>query len=194
METRMYGTIQPPFTLKFHDMPKKELKAYFKWFQEIMPERIEELASAVQSSPGFENWRPDFSPNSLNALGEWFATQIETRRRTKEEIDEFNAQTPYPIEISDRELANRTFSRAMDIGMYLSQVLLRNNPPLKWDQPFGSRRFIDYGQPVLVPFHHGKVPFNPVRSLVTLAYGLRDKDYTGKRLREIYDIWSKSIG
>jgi len=187
-----YETIQPPFTLNFREMPKKELRAYFKWFQEIMQGRIEQLASTVQS-PGFENWKPNFSPDSLNALGEWFATQIETRPRTQEEIDAFNAQAPFRIELSGPELTNRTFWIAMDIGMYLNQVFLRNHPSLKWDQPLGGKRFVDYGQPVLVGFHGGKVPLNSVRLLVTLAYGLRDNRRGGGRLREIYDIWSKAI-
>ena len=85
----------------------------------------------------------NFTPESLNALGEWFATQIETRPRTQEEIDAFNAQTPFPIEHSGTELTNRTFSLAMDIGMYLNQVFLRNHPSLKWDQPLGGKRFVD---------------------------------------------------
>jgi hypothetical protein len=194
METSTYRTIQPPFTLKFREMSKKELRAYFKWFQEITPERIAEFASAVKSSPPFENWQPDFTPRSLDALGKWFATQIETRPRTREEIAEFDAQAPYPIDRSAVELTNRTFSLAMDIGMYLAQVFLRNHPSVKMDQPFGSKRYIDYGQPVLVGFHGGKVPFNPVGLVVTLAYGLRNNTRTGEGLREIYDIWSKSIG
>lgn len=112
-----YNTMQPPFTLNFAEMPKQELKAYVQWFQEITPERIEQLEATVQSSPGFENWRADFSPDSLDGLGKWFATQIETRPRTQEEIDAFNARAPLPINSSDSQLTNRTFSLAMDIGM-----------------------------------------------------------------------------
>ena len=80
----------------------------------------------------------------------------------------------------------------MDVGMYLSQVFLRYNSSLKWDQIFGSKRFVDYGQPVLVGF--GKVPFNPVRMMLTLAYGLARKSKDGQGLRRIYDIWSNMIG
>ena len=79
----------------------------------------------------------------------------------------------------------------MDIGMYVSQVFLKNHPLLKWHQPFGS---IDYGQPVLVPFHSGKVPLNPVGIGVGQAYGLLKGTRKGKGLREIYDLWSKNIG
>ena len=183
-----YETIQPPFTLNFPEMSKKELRAYFKWFQEIMPGRIEQLASTVQSSPGFENWKQNFSPDSLNALGEWFATQIETRPRTQEEIDVFNAQAPFPIELSSTELTNRTFSLAMDIGMYLNHVILKNNPSVRWDQPLGGKRSSDYGQPVLVGFETDVISFNAVHALVVMAYSLRNKKCGGERLREVYEI------
>lgn len=194
METSTYRTIQLPFTLNFREMSKKELKADFQWFQEIMPERVAELTSAVKSSPGYEDWKADFSPNSLNAIGEWFTTQMEVRLLTQGEIDEFNAKVPYPIEQPDTELTNRTFSLAIDIGMYLSQVFLKNHPTLKWDQPLGGKRHIDYGQPVLVPFYGGKVPLNPVGMVVGLACGLLKGTRKGKGLREFYDLWSKAIG
>ena len=77
--------------------------------------------------------------------------------------------------------------------MYLNQVFLKNHPSLKWDQPFGGKRFVDYGQPVLAGFWDGKVPFNAVSTVVTVAYGLQRQSCTGARLREIYDIWSSNI-
>jgi hypothetical protein len=188
MTTMAYNTIQPPFTLKLWEMSKKELRDYFRWFQEVMSERINELASTVKSSHGFEDWKPDYTPNSLDALGSWFATQVQTRPRTQEEIEKLAAQSPFPS--SSQELTNQTISLAMDIAMYFSQVLLRNNPSLRWDQLFGSKKYIDYGQPVLVEFAD-KIPRNPIRAITTLTYGLIDKTYTEKRLREIYDVWGK---
>jgi len=189
-----YRVIQPPFTLEFAKMSRKELRSYFNWFLAIIPERVNELASAVESSRGFENWQPDFTPKSLDALGEWFANQIETRPRTQEEIEELNALNPFPIKLSDRQLTNRTISLAMDIGMYLSQVFLRNHPSLEWDQRVRAKTFVDHGQPVLIPFHGGKVPFNPVGATLAFAYALRDKERTGERLREIYETKSRFIG
>jgi hypothetical protein len=186
-----YATVQPPFTLKFREMSKQELKDYFRWFFNVLPQRTSELAEAVRQSPGFETWQPDQSPTSLDKLGEWFAAQAETRQRTPDERQEIARRSAYPIEVPNAELTNRTFSLAMDIGMYLSQVLLKNHPLLQWEQPFGNKKFIDYGQPVLVGF--GAVPFNPVRMLVTLAYGLVSKKETGKGLRELYEIWSNMV-
>jgi hypothetical protein len=186
-----YNTIQPPFTLKFWDMSKKELRDYYNWFQEVIPERIDELASAVNSSNDFEDWKPDYGPSSLNTLGNWFATQVHYRPRTEEEMEEIAIQSPFPR--SNEVMTNRTISLAMDIAMYFSQVLLRNHPSLRWEQPFGSKKYIDYGQPVLAGFADG-VPMNPVRIITTLTSGLNDGTYSGKRLREIYDNAQKRTG
>ena len=66
---KLYNTIQPPLRLKFSDMPKKELRDYYRWFQDVIPDRIKQLADAVESTAGFEDWRPDYTPSSLKALG-----------------------------------------------------------------------------------------------------------------------------
>lgn len=186
-----YAKIQPPFTLKFREMPKKELKSYFVWFQNIMPQRLEELTNAVKQTPGFDTWRADFTPASLGRLGEWFAEQVETRPRTDDETREIRGRSSISMEIPEEELTNRTFSLAIDIGMYFSQVFLKNYPVLRWEQQFGNKRDADYGQPVLVGF--GPVPLNPVRLLVTVAYGVVGGRKSGKSLRELYDIWEKMI-
>lgn len=189
--TMTYATIQPPFTLNFREMSKKELKDYFAWFQEVLPQRPDILTHTVQQTSGFETWQADLTSASLSQLGDWFAAQVETRPRTQEEIEEIRGRSSFPIEISDEELTNPTFSLAMDVGMYLSQVFLKNHPVLRWDQPFGGKKNVDYGQPVLVEF--GAAPFNPVRMLITLAYGVISQKRTSRSLRDLYDIWAKMI-
>jgi hypothetical protein len=182
-----YRTIQPPFTLEFHKMPKDELRAYYRWFLDQIQERIPELEKAVSETSEYERWRADVTPSSLDDLGEWFAGQVETRPRTPEELAELKRESPYPIDLEPDELTNRTFSLAMDIGMYLSQVLMKNLPVLRWEHPLGSPKFVDYGQPVLRG--SGRVPLNPVGLMVTLAYGIARKTKSGQRLRELYNIW-----
>ena len=186
-----YAIIQPPFTLKFREMSKKELKNYFAWFQDILPQRLNELTCAIHDTTGFEVWKPDFTPVSLELLGCWFVAQVETRPRTQDEIQEIASRSVLPIEIPENDLTNRTFSLAIDVGMYLSQVFLKPHQAVRWDQPLGNKNFVDYGQPVLIGF--GTVPFNPVRMLVTLSYGVVSKKDSGKSLRDLYDIWAKMI-
>ena len=186
-----YKIIQPPFTLKFREMSKKELKDYFQWFLGMIPNRINELTIAVRQVPESAVWQPNKTPASLDVLGNWLFTQVKTRQQTEEELQKIKDGLVFPMEISGEELTNRTFSLAIDAGMYLSQVFLQNYPSLRWNQEFGNKKFIDYGQPVLIEF--GPAPFNPVRMMVTLAYGLSDKTWNGRQLREIYDYWAKQV-
>lgn len=186
-----YAILQPPFTLKLREMPKKELQRYFRWFMEVLPERVSGLAEAVRETPGFETWQPNCTPASLDTLGQWFAGQVETRRRTEKELQAIRSHLLLPVDISGEELTNLTFSLAMDVGMYFSQVFLRNCPVLRWEQPLNDKKFADYGQPVLMGFSNA--PLNPVRIAVVLARSITNKKQTGSRLRELYDIWSKLV-
>lgn len=147
-----YAVAQPPFTLKFREMSKDELEAYFAWFHEVTPQRVEELSKAVTGSHGFEDWAPDSSPNSLGALGRWFATQVELRARSAVEIGGLLRKAGPPFEVPPEDLTNRTFSLAMDIGMYFGQVILANVPGTEWAQPLKDKKHADYGQPVIRGF------------------------------------------
>ena len=185
-----YTIVQPPCRLNFSEMPRKYLRDYCRWFHEMIPLRIEELTKAVNSSDDFETWRPEFSPVSLSSLDDWLATQVQTRRRTQEELQKITSGSRHPIPIENWKLTDRTISLAMDIGMYLSPVLLPNHSSLQWDQPFGGKNFIDYGQPVLVEFTYG--PFNPVRMIIGQAYGVARKSNSRKGRRETLRHLGKS--
>jgi len=187
-----YTIIQPPFTLKLREMSPKELNRYYQWFMEVLPQRVNELTETVRQTPGFEAWQPDCTPASLDTLGQWFAGQVETRKRTQEELRAIKDRLVFLMDIPSEELTNRTFSLAMDIGMYFSQVLMKNYPSLKWKQPLDDRKFADYGQPCLSGF--GPVSLNPVRNGGhVFAHGLASKTKTGKRLREVYDYWAQRV-
>lgn len=189
-----YPIIQPPFTLDFPRMSKRELADYREWFLDILPERILILEDAVRTTPGCERWRANESPDSLNTLGEWFATQIEIRALTAEESAQLRQEMPPQFKgilpIEPWELANRTYSLAIDVGMYLGQVMLKTHPArLRWDQDLRDKRDADYGQVLIVGT--GVVSMNTVRFLVGMAKNFVRK--TGKRdLRATYDLWSGS--
>jgi hypothetical protein len=187
MKLTRYNEIKLPVKGKFSESPKTELRDYYRWFHEVTPLRVAELAGTVQSSPGSAGWLPNHTPKSLNSLGDWFATQVQTRQRTPDERQEISSWVGAP----EWELTNRTFSVAIDTGMYLGTTLTRNHPSLRWDQPFGSKKYINYGQPVLVGFA-GDVEMNPVQIVTTLAYALASNNMS-KNLRMLYDIWSKMV-
>ena len=191
-----YPIIAPPFTLEFREMSKKELKAYCNWFIDQIPLRVAILERTVKNTPGFEDWEMNYLPTSLDKLGEWFALQAEKRERTEDEIQEAYNKLSGPFKdihmISKWELTNKTYSIAIDIGMYVSQVFLKTFPSLEWQFTLKGRKdHIDYGQPVLAGF--GKMAFNPPQIMIVLAHGLVNKKRNKYRLRELYETWKKYI-
>jgi len=52
----------------------------------ITPERIEELTRVINNTSGYESWQGDYTPASLYMLGDWFASHVEQRKRTAEEM------------------------------------------------------------------------------------------------------------
>ena len=180
--------MQPPFTLKFRDMSDDDLRDYRRWLFESMPPRLVELQGAVNSDPNFRTWKPDHSRASIEALGQWLSHQVETRARTAEEIDRIKGSAAFDFSVPAEELTNRTFSLAMDAGMYFGEALRSQYPHLKWDQPLKNKKFADFGQVVLVGF--GRASLNPVRILVTYCYGIASGKQIPKRLDEVYGYWS----
>lgn len=186
-----YEIVQPPFSLNFHDMTRKELDAYFRWFIAEIPVRLEKVAQTVRESKGFESWHADETPESLDALGEWFVSQVAMRQRTETEGRRIAAKALFQSATPGEELTDRTFSLAFDVGIYFSRVLLANWPVLKWSHVLGNKRSVDYGQPVVVAFSVG--PLNPVQVMVTLAYGIAKETRDGPRLRQLYNYWSTHL-
>ncbi len=169
------------------EIDKVKLKEYFNWYRNQMPERIGHLESFVNESEGFENWRADCSPESLMALGEWYANQIST---VKSEVVDFQ-KGHYSYNLVRRVFSDKTYSLIHDLSMYLSCVFFKNYPQLVLKQELGSKNSIDYGYPVISGF--GKVNFNPVRMLDTLTYRLLDHPTDTTRLFGLYEIWRNDI-
>jgi hypothetical protein len=188
-----YSNIQPPFTLEFREMAKEDVKAFGNWFLDIMPSRLAILAAAVQETRGFKKWKPDRTPASLGALGKWFAQQVETEPSTAEEIEEIRRNLVFPIDIPEDDLTIRTFSLAMDIGMYLGEVVVSNVPGAKWQQlRTGTKNDADYGY-VLIVMPKALLPMNPVSLAVTLAYGVARGRRGADALAELYEIWTNRM-
>jgi hypothetical protein len=186
-----YQIIQPPFTLEFTKMSKDQLRAYDEWFRTQIPLRVRELTDAVRETAEFSGWDADFTPESLGRLGEWLTNEIETRARTETEIRELARDNPYPIEIPEQTLTNRSYSLAVDTGMYLSEVLLRNHRSLRWHQVLHDKRSANYGQPLLLGA--GPVPLNPVRVALAFAFGLVRGSASAEELRELFNIWTDML-
>jgi len=186
---KKFTTNYSPTTAAFAAMTKEDLGHFYQWFMTNLPYCIEELMQLVRSTPGFESWSPDYSPESLDALGEWFAGKAKKRDLTRDEVEAIKSRMAVPVEIPSWDLTEETKSLSVYVGMYYGQVALQNNPAIKWDQPLENKKMADFGQPVVAG--HGVVPINPVRVANSLACGLVDGTKTGGSLRKAYDYWAK---
>ncbi|KGW18140.1 hypothetical protein X896_6230 [Burkholderia pseudomallei ABCPW 1] len=180
-----------PTTRHFSSMGKAELKEFYESFMSNLPYCIEELMQLVRSTPKFEDWSADYSIESLEDLGVWYAGKVEKRALTPSEIQSIQKEMTRPVEIQNWVLTDETMALAVRIGMYYGEVALKNNSLLNWQQQMGSKKLADFGQPVIVG--PGAVPLNPVRVANSFAHGLLEGTKTGRQLRDAYDYWSSLV-
>ncbi len=183
-----YGFPNMPFKATFKEFSKKQASEYKDWFISLIPERIFFLQRAVRRSPSHSDWSADLSPESLLGLGEWFVSQVRTRERTVVEMQELRQKIPDFIEISSQELSGETLNKAIDVGIYLSEVVKVNNQNIEWVAFVNNKSSVDYGQPVLSGF--GKRVLNPLLIAVNMAYGVTRGTLDGERLTQLYKVWS----
>lgn len=183
-----YTVIQPQSDFNFRKKTQKELTAYNKWYHSVEPERIDILTNTIVEDLQIEHDQLQFDRTSLFIVGKWFSQSVEVRARTGEEINSIKENLKFPVNFPEYELTDRTFSIAIDVGMYVSRVFRREFPDLEWIQAGGGKTSADYGQPVLSSFG-GRV-FNPTRMMVVQAYGLARQKGTGGEIVELFDIWS----
>ncbi|MCF5723579.1 hypothetical protein [Pseudomonas syringae] len=173
---RLNPAAYSPQTSAFAAATPNELKGFFDAFMLNKPYCLDELIQAIWQTPGHAQWRADFSPASLDALGEWFAARIHEL-----------ALRPHHVEA----MPNEETALVVAVGMYYGEVAVRNNPSLGWHTLNGSKRQADYGQPVVSSA--GNLPTNPVRVAQAFASGIADGSKGAGRLRETYDYWMQLI-
>jgi len=178
-----------PIDPVFSERSRKELKIYYDWYIGSITERIEILITEIRKKEKYKSISFDYEPETLLPLGEWFASAVEIRQRTEAELQEIVSSLKFPVEVPKEELTNKTFSLALDVGMYLSQVFLKQFDDLNWTQTWGRKDSVDYGQPVLSPFQ--KRVFNPTRMMVVQAYGVSRGSGNSNSLSELFNIWAQ---
>lgn len=184
-----YVLFQPPSFTPFHMMERKEAVAYFEWFIEQISHRVHILEQIVRSSDNYQNWPADCSVASLDTLSKWFLKFSENRPRTQDEIERARREIPdglHSIEVREWTLTDMTVSLAMDIGIYMGQVLIANHTNLSWELLTKPKNSIDYQQPVIAGFPKRKYS-NPVSGVLAQARFFADKTAPSSHLVEIYD-------
>ncbi len=187
----MHTTAYTPVTTAFASMTTKELDAFYEWFMLNKAYCLDDLIQAVWQTPGYEDWRADFSPKSLDILAEWLEFKMAKLNLSSKgsTLAEGSAASAAGDEVSD--ISDEEKSLTVLVGMYYGEVTVRNNARLTWSQLKGNKKQADYGQPVISA--SGTLPTNPVRVINAFVCGLADGSRTSGRLRETYDYWMELI-
>ncbi|MGN2410407.1 hypothetical protein [Pseudomonas syringae] len=135
-----FTTAYSPVTQAFALMTQKELREFYDTFMLNIPYCLDDLIHEVWKTPGFEDWSADFTPNSLDTLGEWLAHRImknrsHHERSEKQEVPNTSKKPSEKTSLTDEEL-----SLAVHAGMYYGEVAVKNNPTLHWEQIKGSKK------------------------------------------------------
>jgi hypothetical protein len=193
--TSEYQVIQLPISGPLRRATPSELDKLFDWFEHVLPLRISALAGVVRADKRYSSWSPDCSVASLDSLGSWMVGNVEVQNRSKQDVEEIRRGAPawfQEVEVPTTQLTGRTFSLCFDTGVYLGEVLRTHNPTLHWVVLKRNKREADYGQPVITGFKRSVV-CNPIRLVVTLAYGVAEGQLNGSRLIELYETWASMI-
>lgn len=190
-----YDLAEPPTTMDFGSMTDADAKGFLDWFAFQSKPRVELLTDFVRATPGFENWIPDHTPQSLLPLGEWFKAHVKSRPRSIKESKALAESVPdwlRNVKLPDWDLDTQSISLTLDIGMYLCQCLLANLKGLGWYLETKQKRDADYHLPVLEGF--GPMRFNPIRIVQNVAYSFVEDSKPSSELNRIYQFWaSKAV-
>ena len=136
----------------FFELTPKQAKEYFLWYTSEIPNRIALLWEYIkQERPEAEPF--DYSPESLIPLWEWYETKIEQVPMTAKEIESrvrmFPKYLESEIQKNTKKFTDETISLALDISIYLGEVVVKNHPHLRWNYRTRPKREISVYRPVI---------------------------------------------
>lgn len=155
----------------FFELTPKRAKEYFLWYTSEIPNRIALLWEYMkQDRPETEPF--DYSPESLIPLWEWYETKIEQVPMTAKEIESrvriFPKYLESEIRKNTKKFTDETLSLALDISIYLGEVVVKNHPHLRWNYRTRPKREISVYRPVIDGLNY-KMTLEPSRSLMVLT-------------------------
>ncbi len=171
----------------FFELTPKQAKEYFLWYTSEIPNRIALLWEYMKHEcPETEPF--DYSPESLLPLWEWYEQKIEQVPMTAEEIERqvrvFPKYLESEIRKNTKKFTDETLSLALDISIYLGEVVVKNYPHLRWNYRTRPKREISTYRPVIDGLNY-KMKLEPSRSLFVLTLeSTKEKNPT--RLYDLY--------
>lgn len=188
-----YKMMIPPFEMdEYSKLTKQQAQEYFDWFTTQIPERIEILLGAIESS-GEQNLEQfDMTPESLKPLWSWLKKNIKTTPKSQAEMNELKRTLPNRIfeDVNDWKLDSSTLVLAMDVSLYFAEVFLKNYSNLYWNILSKPKSHVDLSKPVIIGFKNA--PLYSPRIIRNLCSCYAEGD-SSKSLLSLYEVWKSFI-
>ena len=185
-----------PVRLDYWNLTWQEAEAFIKRFRAKAPERVAALEKNVGSTPGFEDWRADFSAESRRRLGPWLLAVARTSRVDPKDVrvevrdgldaDIIAAMETIAKEIVTIELSEQTAAMAVDIGIYIGEAVRAQYPSIQWRR-CTARCSTNQNYPLLES--RTNRGWNPIVQLCNFAIALLEKRFEPECFERMYCDW-----
>lgn len=160
--------LKTPLTGDYANLTNKEAKAYFAWFLEIMPKRIDYMLSVCSAEMGIPIYELRMFPDGFLPIWKWFRTKQTLRNSTAEELSAMKQEFGYLGEswVPKQVLDDATEKLHFDIGMFFGDQFVRHYPDdLRWDYCIKPKNYIFVKAPCIWGFKkyinkHGEIDSN----------------------------------
>lgn len=146
--------IIPFMVVPFEEMKKKQAEQYYRWYMDTLDERICRLQKHITETGNMLVL--DKTPESLIGLWEWFEPRIELCQKTDLELeDEVNGASErmrYHVLENTKKLSVETVTIAWDIAAYFGEVIIVNNPQIRWGYLTTPKKLHGVNRPRLLGF------------------------------------------
>lgn len=193
MRLNVYALSSPPTGANLGNYSRKDTNEFFEWFAGKSPERISLLEKTIRANNS-PSWRADSSPMSLEGLGAWLSTHVDTREYTDADRKWFYENAPQwfveTIAAPTSKLDIQTESLVLDIAMYLSTVLQTNIAGFRLKLCTSPKSSVNYQWPVL--WHEATgAECNPIGMSRVVALKFKDGEAAPQELKRVFDVWKK---
>lgn len=191
-----YDILVPNLEKSIFNLNEDEAAAYFDWFMEQVPQRVEYVSKICAKELGVPLDYMDCSPKSLLLLWKWFRKRAKTEPVVLSSTDAEHPNYHNEIFCNNRQLTLETEYIIRDVGMYLAETFRKEYSHIYWSYYTEPKRNFFVNHPLLRGFVDTTTgspfdaEFEPIHMAGIQARKILYNKSKDTDLFDIYTIWS----
>lgn len=192
-----YDILVPKLSKHIYELKESEAAAYFEWYIDKLPERIDYVSEVCAKESGIPKEKMDLTPESLVILWKWFRRRAKIESVVVEVKDDKTKK--FNTRKRGRQLTLETECIIRDIGMYLGETFRKNNERIYWTYYTKPKRDFFVNYPLLKGFidrtfgQPFEASFEPIHMTRVQAAKIIDKTSKEQDLIDLYNLWNQKV-